>query len=326
MRLQTLLWMVLSLAAATGVAQGSWQPILTEDFSGSPSSWTYSGRLNGSSQSLIRLDSGGGGQVAAEWDQSTGFNGTGDPYTIESSRLSRSLGTSLTDSDTFKVGVTLRIGSVVDTTEFYQIANFGLYGLSQMGQDRTMSDNYSGNTTLIKDGSDFVEFNYFTQNNSFGFNPMTQASIGAHVTGLAGNYTVGSGVAGDPLWHDTDMGTDNWLPTGQDLFVEVTYDSQSRRAHSAIYTDSARTTLLSVNGVQQYYWTQALPGGDHFTLTDVAFYNYVGANWGGANGQGAGTFDDLYVIKQVPEPVGLLFLAAGWAAVARAARRRRADR
>ena len=55
-------------------------------------------------------------------------------------------------------------GSVPDTTEFYQIGVMGLYGLEHMGPDRTQSDNPpygSSNTNILKDGSDFVEFDYF---------------------------------------------------------------------------------------------------------------------------------------------------------------------
>ena len=137
---------------------------------------------------------------------------------------------------------------------------------------------------------------------------------------LDGNYIVGSGIVGDSLWHDTEMDVDNWLPTAQDLFVEVTYDAVSRRAHSAIYTDSAGT-LLSVNGVEQYYWTLPMDAGDHFSLTDVAFYNYVGSNWGGANGSGWGAFDDLYVAEYIPEPVTVSMLLVG--AIGLGRRRRR---
>ena len=309
----------LVLTAGQALAGPSWQTILTEDFSGRLTDWTYAGVTNGGGQNLIRPDGAGG--LRAEWDQANGFNGAGDPYGITPSSYSRSLGKTLTDSDTFKFGAKLNITSVVDTTEFFQAANFGLYSLADMGADRTMSDNWSGNSTLVKDASDFVEFNYFINNNSFGFNPNTQATIGAHITGLDGDYITGSGTVGDSLWHSTDMGADNWLPTAQDLFVEVTYDAASRRAHSAIYTDSARTTLLSVNSVEQYYWTLAMDAGDHFSLTDVAFYNYVGSNWGGANGSGLGTFDDLYVAEYVPEPATVSMLLVG--AVGLWSRRRR---
>ncbi len=320
---------VLVLSAGNLAAQGqvTWNSILQENFDADPSgNWSYAGQLNGSSQALIRWDSTNG-RLAVEWDQSNNYAGSGDPYTIQPSRYARSLPVTLDDSQTFKFGAKLRISSAVDTTEFYQVANVGLYNLSQMGDDRTMSDNLSGNTNAVKDASDFVEFNYFIQNKSWGFNPMTQATVGAHITGTVGDYTVGSGIVGDALWHDTDMGADHWLPLDTDLFVEVIYygaetGAKARRAHSAIYTDPARTTLLSVNGVQQYYWTQALPTDDHFALTDAGGWNYVGENWDGTNGAGSGTLDDFYVMEEVPEPAGGVGLLCGWL-VATAARRRR---
>ncbi|MDY7009513.1 MAG: PEP-CTERM sorting domain-containing protein [Planctomycetota bacterium] len=319
---------VFLFAAGITAARGesAWETIFQEDFSFDPSTnWSYDGRLNVNSQPLIHWN-GANGNLDAEWDQSNHYKdwegAAGiDPYQIEPSSYSRPLGRTLTDADTFEFGATLRISSVVNTTEFYQVANFGLYSLAEMGDDRTMSDNWSGNTTIVKDGSDFVEFNYFIQNDSFGWNPMTQCTIGAHIEGLTGDYTTGS--SGDSQFHDTDMGAGNWLPTDTDLYVEVIYHGlTSRRAYSAIYVDSDKTTLLEVNGVQQYYWAVPLPSDDHFTLTDATFWNYVGTNWGGVKGSGSGTFDDIYVMVEVPEPTTATILLSGLAVVSTVRRRR----
>jgi len=307
----TLMAVVVVLGAGRSAGGGlEWQTVLTEDFDSDPSgNWSYTGRQNGGSQDLIRWNSAEG-NLSVEWDQSNHYQdyegGTPlDPYQIEPSRYTRCLGVELTDADTFKLASTVRISSLADTTEFYQVANFGLYNPGETGPDRTMSDNWSGNTNIVKDSCDFVEFNYFIQNDStWEWYPMTQCTIGAHIDGLSADLTVGSG--GDALFHDTDMGADNWLPTGTDLFVEVTYDSTSRRAYSAIYTDAEHSAILSVNGAEQYYWTVPLPGDKHFTLTDAGFWNYVGANWGGTNGSGTGSFDDLYVMHLVPEPASML--------------------
>jgi hypothetical protein len=295
--------------------QAFWQRIFEDGFSvTSTGTWAYVGETNASGQALIRHDEATE-RVEAEWDQANLYVGTGDPYTIVASRLGRSLDFLLDDGDTFRLGARLRLaaGSVPDTTEFYQIANFGLYNLSFMGPDRMMSDNgaFPPPGTFVKDGSDFVEFNYFINNRSYGFNPNIQPTIGAHIEGVDGLYTVGS--SGDTgFWHNTDMGEDHWLPTETDLFVEVIYygaatNELARRAHGAIYTDAARTDLLQVNGVAMYYWTQPVPADRHFTLTDFAFFNYAGENWGGPSGCGAGWFDDAYVDRLVPE--GELFRA-----------------
>lgn len=287
--------------AGIAAAQGSWTwtTILSEDFNADPSSsWSY----DGVSSDLFEWSSSG--YVNAQWDQSNNF-AYGDPYTIQTSSYSRSLGQTLTDQQTFHFGATIQVQSVSSTTEFFQVANLGLYNFSQMGQDRSMSDNWSGNTTLVKDASDFVEWNYFIQNDSFGWNPYTGAVMGAHIEGLDGEYTTGS--SGDALFHQTDMGKDNYLPTDTDLYVEVTYygsatGEERRRAYGVIYTDAAHTEILTVNGVEQYYWTQPLPDDKSFTLTDVAFSNYPGSNWGGPNGEGTGRYDDVYVATGVPEP------------------------
>ena len=322
-------WMgvVVLLAVCMGARGGMWdETVLSDDFSSDPSSnWTYSGQQNGSSQNLFRWNASG--YVDAEWDQSNLYTASSNPSTtpdtIAPSYYARSLGQTLTDDQRFRFGATLDLSSVANTTEFYQVANFGLYGLSDMGADRTMSDNFSGNSTLVKDGSDFVEFNYFINNDSFGWNANTGAAMGAHITGDTGDYTTGA--SSDAMYHKTDMGKDNWLPTGTDLYVEVTYyGTTTRRAHMGVYTDAAHTTLLSVNGVEQYYWTQPLPADDHFTLTDIALFNYTGVNWGGTNGTAAGMFDDVYV--QTPEPVSMATLLIGGAGLLAARRRRRAMR
>lgn len=298
---------VLALAVWAAPARRSaadWIPVLSDSFT-SFAGWTYAGVSNGAQQALIRYDATNQ-RIAAEWDQSNRYNWAGDPQTVVPSRLSRPLGATLTDTDTFRVRCTLRLSAVADTTEFYQIANFGLYGLAHMGPDRTMSDNFSGNATLLKDGSDFVEFNYFVNNRSFGFNPNITATVGAHIDGVDGDYLTGS--SGDAYWHSTDLGPDTWMPAGTDLYAEVAYfgaaaDGTARRARVAIYADAAFTALRTVNGVSLYYWTQSLAADKAFAVTDVAFFNYAGANWGGVNGTGSGSYDDVSVeLQVVPEP------------------------
>ncbi len=283
--------------------------ILSEDFD-APSGWTYSGPVNSSGDPLFQAL---GGRLFAEWDQQNHYDGSGDPYVIVPALYKKSLGLTLTDADTFRVGVRLQLGYVEDTTEFFQIANFGLYNTALHGPDRAMDDNWSGNTTLLKDGSDFVEFNYFINNKSFGFNPSIAATIGAHIADVSGDYTTGSGA--DPFFNNTDMGPDHWLPGETDLFIRLTYygaagDATRRRAHVGIYTDAGFTTLLVVNGATMSYWTQPLPESKSFTLTDVAFYNYPGATWGGTPGAGYGAFDDL-TVEVVPEPSAAVLIGLG---------------
>lgn len=306
-------------------AAADWVTALSDDFS-APSGWTYAGVSNATHQPLIRYDAGNH-RVAAEWDQANAYSFAGDPQSIQPSRFSKSLGMTLTDTNTFRVRSVLRVSAVADTTEFHQIANFGLYGLANMGPDRTMSDNWSGNTTLVKDGSDFVEFNYFVNNRSFGFNPNVSATMGAHIAGTDGEYVTGT--SADAYWHSTDLGADTWLPTNTDLYCEVAYfggeaDGTARRARSAIYTDATFTTLLAINGVSIYYWTQPLAVDKTFAVTDVAFYNYAGANWGGANATGSGSHDNLVVqTSQIPEPGSAALALSGLAALLVAGGRRR---
>lgn len=292
-------WMVVSCAVGMVVmnAEGYWLPILTDDFSNSRSAWTYSGVSNALNQPLFVCDAGQQ-NIHAEWDQANVYIDTGNPYVIVPSLIRRKLDRSLTDKDTFRFGVTLNIdtGTVVDTTELFQIANITLCDIEQMGPDRPMSDNGSGNTHLLRDGSDFVEFNYFV-NNSWG-GPNIAAVLGAHVEGVDGDYTTGTNLA------QTAMGEGHWLPEGTNLYIQVEYfgaatDALARAAHCAIYTEPARTNVLVINHVAMSYWTQSLPADRFFRLTDLAFYNYPSANWGGANGAGAGTFDDVYVERYV---------------------------
>ena len=300
------------LCVATSAQAVVWTNILTEDFSNpATSGWTYS-----SAAGVSDLFAPNSDQIDAEWSQSKTYSDYDmatdqdlDPYVIEPSSYSRSLGRVLTDDDTFQVGVTLILDSIANTTTFYQVANFGLYGLSDMGPDRMMVDNFSGNTSLVKDASDFVEFNYFIGTDWSGRN--IGATIGAHIDGLSGEYVFGS--SSDPGWHDCYL-HDEALPTDTPLYLEVTYYGDTRRAKAAVYVDPERTQVLTVDvdgaGVEQYYWSQALAADKQFTLTDVAFFNYVGADWeGNVDGGGFGSFDDLYVA--VPEPASLALLAFG---------------
>jgi hypothetical protein len=289
---------VAGLLVFATLSHADWVRLLEDDFS-SAAAWTYEGATNAASQPLARINTSSG-LVEAEWDQSNYADYGGDPYVLIPSRLMRSLPRPLTDRDTFRVGAVLRIepGSVPDTTEFYQIANLGLYDPQQMGPDRAMDDNRSGNSTLLRDGSDFVEFNYWINNRSWGFNPSVGAVIGAHIEGLDGDYWTGSSF--EPMWHSTDMGADHWLPEGTSLYVEVVYYGAAagpiaRRAYAAVYSDAARTSILTVNGTELFYWTLPLPTDRTFRVTHVGFYNYVARNWGGVHGAGRGAWDDLFV-------------------------------
>lgn len=283
-------------------ARAGWVEIFQDDFSGSTiSQWTYHGATNSLGQSLFRYFNSNE-LIQAEWDQSNFFSGLSDPYIILPSSLSRSLGRTLTDRDTFRISATVNIatGSVPDTTEYHQIANLGLYNPEESGPDRPMSDNWSGNANLLKDGSDFVEFSYFINNNSWGFNPSISATIGAHIYGLDGDYTTGSSADDPGFWHDTDMGANNWLPEGTNLYVELVYygaatNSMHRRSFCAIYRDAGHSEILSVNGVEMFYWTQPLPADKHFSVKEAAFVNYAASNWGGENGFGRGSYDDIRV-------------------------------
>lgn len=285
-------------------ADAYWLSILADDFSNSSSAWSYTGVSNAASQPLFSVESGAQ-NVHAEWSQTNGLVLSGDPYTITASRLSRPLSRVLTDDDTFRFGFTLNIasGSIPDTLEFSSIVNVGLYNLSKTGSDRNLTDDYSGNSNLVKDACDFVEFNYFVNNKSWGVNPSIQPTIGAHVDGLDYDWILGSW--SDPMWHSTDMEADHWLPTGTNMYVEVVYygdatNSWVRRAMTAIYSDVTRSNLLSVNGVEMYYWTVPVASEKSFTLTDFAICNFVdGVFYGGPAWHGAGTFDDVYVDQYV---------------------------
>ena len=276
-----------------------WAPIVTEDFSNpAAAGWTYAGPAG----EPALFTPNGSEAIDAQWNQSKVYadrdpGGPLDPYDFQPSSYSKPLGQTLTDDDYFQAGATVVIDSdsIVETTAFYQVANFGLYNLAEMGADRCMADNWSGNTNLVKDGSDFVEFNYFIGTDWSGRN--IAATIGAHVDDSEGIYVSGSGT--DPMWHNAYL-ADKALPTETPLYVEVTYFGDIRRARAAIYTDADRTQLLTVDvhgtDIEQYYWTTALPNDESFTLTDVAMLNYVGTDWtGNLNGAGSGSFDDLYV-------------------------------
>lgn len=293
----TLFW-VLYLSSAFSTSYAGWRRLLEDDFS-SASEWQYEGATNAVAQPLFVVDTAAH-HVIAEWNQTNYANYDGDPCVLIPSRLTRSLPRRLTDRDSFRFGATLTIeaGTVPDTTEFYPIANFGLYDPDQMGPDRAMDDNWSGNSNLLRDASDFVEFNYWINNNSWGWNPSITAVIGAHIDGVDGDYWTGSSY--DSMWHGTDMGVSNWLPAETSLFVEVTYygaesGTKARRARVGIFTDPTRTNLLTVNNVALYYWTVPLPADRTFSVSHVGFYNYVAQVWGGVPGRGRGSWADVYV-------------------------------
>jgi hypothetical protein len=298
---------VLSLTSVPCPA--AWVRVFEDEFSSN--TWAYAGVSNGLGQALFRHDAGQQ-RIDAQWDQGNYYNGAPDPQVMVNSRLSRPIGRTLTDRDTFRFGATLRMaaGSIPDTFEFYQIASFGLYNLDPetRGEDRIQSDNFSGNTTLVRDCNDLVEFNYFINNESFGFNPFVQgvavARVPAGEADATGYFITGTG--SDPFFHDTDMGADTYLPSDTNLYIEVVYygratNSLARRTFMGIYTDAAKTNLLTVNGVSMFYWTQPAPLNRTFDVSDFGFVNCAGVNFtvmfGGStpNGAGTGTYDDVYV-------------------------------
>ena len=329
---------LLSFMLLSSAAQASWWRIAEDAFDTDPTNrWTYSGSTNELGQPLLRYEAAFQ-RLGAEWDQGNQF-ALGDPYAIVNSRLARPLGRTLTDRDTFRFGATLQIkpGTITNTLEFYQLACFGLYNLDPAvaGADRNQSDNFSGNSALVRDANNLIEFNYFINNDSFGFNPFVQGLLITRMptneTDSTSHFVTGAGT--DPFFHNTDMGVNHYLPAATNLYVEVTYlggatGTLARRVYSAIYTNAARTDLLVVNGVPQYYWTQPAPINQTFDVTDIAFFNYASVNYtvlfGGntPDGAGAGSFDDLYVDVDLPEttaatmqpdPTGLV---STWASVA----------
>lgn len=306
-------WMVASSAMVVAQsAPAAWLNLVADDFSATPTNWTYVGVSNVANQALFRHDAVNG-RIAAEWDQSNAYNGAPDPQVIVPSRFSRPLPRPLTDRDSFRMGATLRIdaGSIPDTLEFFQVGNFGLYNFEadSWGADRGLSDNYSTNATLMRDANNLIEFNYFINNKSFdSFDPFIQSTL---ITAMpsneldSGGYFV-TGGSGDPLFHDTDMGADTYLPAGTNLYVEFVYHGAAtgtlaRRVYCGIYTDAARTNLLTVNGVEMYYWTRPAPTDAAFRVTHAAMMNWPSVNFtvlfGGStpDGAGAGAYDDVYV-------------------------------
>ncbi len=293
--------LVVACLLAIQSVHAQWQRVFEDHFdTNTAGRWTYEGVTNASGNDLFDYDAVNE-RVAAAWDQSNFIDGGTDPMIILNASFSHPLPRVFTDHDTFRVRATLRIdgGSIPDTTEFYQIANFGLYNMAKMGADRTLADDWSANTNLVRDGSDFVEFNYFINNNSLGFNPNISANIGGTVPNdEVAAYTTGFFM--DPWYHLTDMGVNTYLPEDTNLYVEVIYYGSARgeyhrRAWTALYTDSTWTNLLTVNGVPMFYWTQPLPETESFEVTHVAIFNYAALNWGGTNGTGAGSFDDIAV-------------------------------
>lgn len=299
------------LLSAAGKTSAYWQGFLNDTFDGTTSdAWVFDGVANFEGEELLRIDTGNG-NVRAEWDQSRIFF-YGDPSIVQPSRLSRRLGRTLTDRDTFRVRATLYLspGSIPDTTELYQIANIGLYNPAETGPDRGLCD------LNVKDACDFVEFNYWI-NNAYG-GPNVGAVVGSHITNLNHRYHTGTN------YLQTAMGEDHWLPTGTNLYIELTYHGAAtnfaaRTARCVVYSGPERTNILAVNGVAMDYTTEAVPTNEGFTVTDVGFYNYVKDNWGDANGYGRGTMDDVTVEQYFapgeffPAPAQAPRPAAAWA-------------
>lgn len=284
-----------------------WQTILTEDFNSNPAArgWSFNGVQNTGGQDLLRWN--GSSNLAAQWDEANaigtaqiGYDADWDYYysytdSVTPSSYSRSLGTTLTDTDTFRFGVTLNLTSVAQTTEFYQIANFGLYNLANSGNDRTYAT-----PSWSDQVRNAVEFNYFIPEQggwSLGRN--------AQPTIFSDNGTLVAGSSTSTEWPTAH--TASMLPLNTDLFVEVTYYGNLRRAYATVYTDAAHTQQLVLDGQTIQYWTDALGIGESFSVTDVAMFNWVALDWG-SPAFAEGSFDNLYV-QQAPEPATLATLA-----------------
>lgn|GEM_PF-6598296 len=290
------------LACAT--AQASWWNLMNEDFGPTATNrWTYAGVSNSQDQALFRLDATAG-VVRAEWNQTNSIS-VGNPYTIRPSRLLTPLPRPLTDRDTFRLRATLVIATntLNDTIEYHQIANVGLYNPATMGADRAMTDNFDVSAeTKIKDGSDFVEFNYFAGDDSsssfFPFSRSAEMTIGAH-TEQFGDYHFNYN-GGDPWYHSTAMGAGGRLPEETTIYLDLVYygaatNDTARRGYMALYTDAARTQILQVGTQQMFYWTWPVPPDRSFTVTHAGFYNYVNVVYAGDPVRAAGSFDDLQV-------------------------------
>lgn len=289
-------WMgrvTLLVVLATAPAQASWWNLIAEDFGPSATNrWTYAGVSNALNQALFRLDATSG-VVRAEWDQTNSINGdyVVPPTIIRNSYLSAPLARSLTDRHTFRLHATLFLetNSIPNTTEFWQLANIGLYDLQNGGSDRALT------APLIKDTSNAVEFNYFIGNAYAG--PSVSGLIASDIAGLDFQWTIGPSAA---------MGTDFWLPTDTPLYLELTYygaatGTLARKLRTAIYTDSMRANLLVVNGQPLEELTSALPQGQSFSVKEVAVVNYAAPNFGDVIGVGRGAYDDISVDIEIPE-------------------------
>lgn len=296
------------LASAT--AQASWWNLMNEDFGPTATSrWTYAGVSNAQGQALFRLDATSG-VVQAEWDQTNSIS-AGNPYVIRTSRLLAPLPRPLTDRDTFRLRATIVIATntLNETTEFYQIANVGLYNAETMGADRAMADNWDTNAlTKVRDGSDFVEFNYFAGDDTPGsqyFTRSAEMTIGAH-TEQFGDYHFNYQYYGDPWWHSTAMGPGGRLPEGTNVYLELVYfgaatNDAARRGYMALYEDAARTQVLQVNNQPMYYWTWPLPADRTFTVTHAGLYNYANLAFFGDPVRAEGQVDDLRVDMEFAE-------------------------
>ena len=303
-------WMGGLLLLAACECSASWMSLLEEPFDASATNrWTYAGVSNSQGQALFRLDATSG-VVQAEWDQANSI-AAGSPYAIRTSRLLTPLPRPLTDRDTFRLRARLVIapGTLVESVEYHQIANVGLYNPGAMGADRAMADNYDFSASpKVKDGSDFVEFNYFVGHDPHGTYPFTRSAemtIGAHTDGT-GDYHFNYQFYGDPWWHNTAMGQDGRLPEGASLYLELVYfgastNDDARRGYMALYEDAARTRLVTVNGIAMYYWTWAVPEDRTFTVTHAGVYNYVNLAYYGAPIAAAGQLDDLQVDQEFAE-------------------------
>lgn len=303
-------WMPLLALLAASECPASWLTLVDETFDASASNrWTYAGVSNTSGQALFRLDPGNG-VVQAEWDQANSIS-AGNPYDIRTSRLLTPLPHPLTDRDTFRIRARLVVspGSLVESVEYHQIANIGLYNPDTMGADRAMADNYDFSASpKVKDGSDFVEFNYFVGHDPTGTYPFTRSAemtIGAH-TEEAGDYHFNYQFYGDSRWHSTAMGQDGRLPEGSSLYLELVYfgastNGDARRGYMALYEDEARTQLVTVNGQSMYYWTWPVPEDRTFKVTHAGFYNYVNLAWFGTPIRATGQLDDLRVDQAFAE-------------------------
>jgi hypothetical protein len=292
--------------APCGIAQ--WQRILEDDFS-TASDWTYQGVQNDAMENLFRVDTN---RVIAEWDAAYGL--PVDLSVITTSYLARPLGQTLSDAHSFRVRVSVELTSIKTQTANagYQLANFGLFNPSHMGQNRTYIDT-DGDWVADDMSRNLAEFNYFMYG-YFGGSNVQPNLFDADRTHVYGS-------------NESALGSHS-LPLSQWLHLELVYDADIRAMVARVYEDAAYEQIMSIGGILLEEHSQFALGPDaSFTLTHVGFFNYQAVDWDTneplTDVGGTGRFANLSV-DVIPEPGALAFALIGLAGLAVARARRRA--